>query len=488
MNLSRKSGTLISAVALSVLLFLGCRTRTTDNETLQPQTNLRVAPTLLQDYPGLGCRMFSTPTTGDPVGTVLDVDTDGTTIDGDRLSDLLVETNFVTLPKVTITKQQSAALGAVLNFLKYVPFKLMTSNALNSQLTMTITITNAAKESALESNIEKALNQKQVFVKRRPTAELLKKGTGGFVIAETYQATHIEFQFSRKELKSLSVDGSFDQIASIDPKHVRTNATTVSLIDDFPQYRRIFYLPKQIQRDGDGRFTLHTVGQHDLTNYIKFSDTNSSTQVIPTQIYNSGMMTTGPNSPIVIKTDVTDEKLQELATKEKQDKELAILIELREIQTKAKKLVDVQQEFIDGTMTTWTQLKKRFPFIRVVIWKNKGHYVWKVQSEEHYQWDANWDSVTAEPDFINNTVMWHIPAISFGKRGETTIRWVANEVIQEVPLNELPFMIKNAACPCIQNQPCLFVQTLSNNQMNPVFALGFHIVSKQEVKMQNFDE
>jgi hypothetical protein len=137
-------------------------------------------------------------------------------------------------------------------------------------------------------------------------------------------------------------------------------------------------------------------------------------------------------------------------------------------------------DFIPGTRATHAQMRDTFPFGYAIFSERDGRWSYDGRPSNKYQWSGNWSLVKITPDFSRKYVRWEIPsitAIKSGLRGanEYSNNWV---VFSAPIILNVRILVENPACPCFDNEPCLWVCTLGDDQRFPVFSLGFRISDK----------
>jgi hypothetical protein len=137
-------------------------------------------------------------------------------------------------------------------------------------------------------------------------------------------------------------------------------------------------------------------------------------------------------------------------------------------------------DFIPGTRATHAQMRNVFPFGYTIFSERDGRWTYDARPSEKYQWSGNWSLVKITPDFSRKCVMWEIPSITAIKSGSQGANEYSNNwIFFSVPLiPNFITLVENPVCPCFDNEPCLWVCTLNDDQRFPVFCIGFKIASE----------
>lgn len=135
-----------------------------------------------------------------------------------------------------------------------------------------------------------------------------------------------------------------------------------------------------------------------------------------------------------------------------------------------------QQDYIEGTEVTRKALDKFFPFGSVVFFYGQNRILRnEIFSNGMMEWTIDVAKVKIEPDFTTGKVKWEIPPVSIVSTNSKLF------IHQDFVNSKMIIMgeLKNGAFAQgpfdFGNNPVLYVATLSDNQLHPVFALGYRI-------------
>ena len=141
----------------------------------------------------------------------------------------------------------------------------------------------------------------------------------------------------------------------------------------------------------------------------------------------------------------------------------------------------LKPDYIEGTKKSRKDLEDTFSFGYVVFRLKDKIWTYQPYFEEHTRFQIEWSEVKIEPNFVNRTVSWNFPEVNFtnsphGNWGRRN-RWSAT-----IPMRENVFRSFRTLIPGFadRNDPSIFIGTLSENQLHPVFVIGFRIISEQE--------
>jgi hypothetical protein len=143
--------------------------------------------------------------------------------------------------------------------------------------------------------------------------------------------------------------------------------------------------------------------------------------------------------------------------------------------------VGAQQDLFAGTKYTKQSIEQFFPFGYVVFALRDGkRWLYDNQSAPELRWDVPGFLKTVEitPDFSIGKVHWKIAKINATGSSVTV---VDGRIEQTTTLADGRYHIDTGFLR--PNIPLLHLMTLSANQANPVFAIGFRIVPMKELNV-----
>jgi len=128
------------------------------------------------------------------------------------------------------------------------------------------------------------------------------------------------------------------------------------------------------------------------------------------------------------------------------------------------------KDYIPGTEYTHGNLDKAFPFGYAVIYGSQNkRYRYEVITNKLMDWTFDLNQTQIEPDFASGSVSIKMPSIS-GDSTNITIR--VERGTFTMPLRKGVF---RRAAFYLGSNPVPHLAVLSDNQQNPVFAIGFRI-------------
>jgi hypothetical protein len=134
----------------------------------------------------------------------------------------------------------------------------------------------------------------------------------------------------------------------------------------------------------------------------------------------------------------------------------------------------IENGFIKGTHVTESDLDTDFPFGWVVFFLHQGEQtIHKVDPGGHLKYTINWDDVIIKPNQSDRTVEWTIPHFSVSGKSHGVDNTVQNAFKMLDDIEGVHFFYDFFF---ESDQPTMGVETLSNDQRNPIFALGFRVV------------
>ena len=143
------------------------------------------------------------------------------------------------------------------------------------------------------------------------------------------------------------------------------------------------------------------------------------------------------------------------------------------LQTSTPVPTSSRPESVPSTGIPYAKLEALFPFGYVVFLMGKGKHTYEPEPSEKLRWIADWSKVEIIPDFSKRTVRWNIPSLS----STTTAHHL--QVLRQQTGGMYPldtkriFAIKSMY---VENEPLIWVGTLSDDQRFPIFVLGFRIL------------
>jgi hypothetical protein len=135
--------------------------------------------------------------------------------------------------------------------------------------------------------------------------------------------------------------------------------------------------------------------------------------------------------------------------------------------------------YIEGTTIRLSDLDNEFPYGWVAFRRATGdQWTHQVDPHGHLRYNINWDDVKIEPDPSTEQVKWSIPFSAIGAPFQISIEngMISNQVPMIVG-QRIGFYYLDFGHP----EVLPYVETLSNDQRRPVFALGFRIPTSDEV-------
>jgi hypothetical protein len=139
-----------------------------------------------------------------------------------------------------------------------------------------------------------------------------------------------------------------------------------------------------------------------------------------------------------------------------------------------------QPDYIDGTQFTHKQMEDFFPFGYAILYPNENkRFRYEVFKTGQMEWTIDLAKVKVETDFTAGKVTVTLPknwSASGGPQNNTVI--MDNSTIKM----EMPLTLGNCNPVGIVfgNTPCPYLLVLSVDQRNPVFAMGYRILTKQK--------
>jgi hypothetical protein len=142
-----------------------------------------------------------------------------------------------------------------------------------------------------------------------------------------------------------------------------------------------------------------------------------------------------------------------------------------------------QPDFIEGTQFTYKQLEQAFPFgYAVYFYAEKTQMSYDVFTNGMFDWNTDWRSIQIEPNFANGTVSLKIPVVNANNESD-------NQHFRNFTINPTIAMKTGEITPIDyihpSNGPIPFVLVLSDDQRNPVFAVGLRIETDEEYRKQH---
>jgi hypothetical protein len=129
----------------------------------------------------------------------------------------------------------------------------------------------------------------------------------------------------------------------------------------------------------------------------------------------------------------------------------------------------VERDTIRGTQTTHKELEDAFPFGYVVVRLADAHWTYEPdQSLITVKFD--WSKIKVVPNAANHTVSWNIP--------DFDLEWPSGQQVTGNSIYDLIIpMTTNVFSAGIRTpgEPEMMFTTLNDNQLHPVFVLGFRI-------------
>jgi hypothetical protein len=133
--------------------------------------------------------------------------------------------------------------------------------------------------------------------------------------------------------------------------------------------------------------------------------------------------------------------------------------------------------FIPGTRFTFPEIRERFPLGYVIFSGTDGEFRFKAHPTDRLVWECDWSLTTIKPDFRKGEVAWTIRDLgAFYIREGQKIPVVTAKNVHlnyRVPLVGFHASQTPVSSP---NSPDMILGTLSNDQLNPVFIVGFAIL------------
>jgi hypothetical protein len=128
-------------------------------------------------------------------------------------------------------------------------------------------------------------------------------------------------------------------------------------------------------------------------------------------------------------------------------------------------------DYIEGTEFTRKQLSDAFPFGYAIIYFGQNEISsYEIVKSGLMEWKIDIDKISIKPNFFSGKVYWTFPPY-FGFGNE-----IKNVTISNVPIAcDLKSGVSQRAPVNFGNNPVLYVTTLSDNQLHPVFSIGFRI-------------
>jgi len=141
----------------------------------------------------------------------------------------------------------------------------------------------------------------------------------------------------------------------------------------------------------------------------------------------------------------------------------------------------VQPDYIEGTRVTHSDLGYMFPYGYGIIYLNRDKRLkYEVFKTGKTEWVLDWDKVKIEPDVSKQIVHWSVPIV------ETKITKVPNGNAFKMVGGSIstdstfkPGEYRRAGV-YMESVPVMHVGTLSDNQLTPVFVIGFRIPLESE--------
>ena len=134
-------------------------------------------------------------------------------------------------------------------------------------------------------------------------------------------------------------------------------------------------------------------------------------------------------------------------------------------------------DYIPGTLITHSQLKNLFPFGYIIVSFRDGYEAFDPRlQEDQLKIDVDWKQIKITPDFEKRTVVWEVRNMHVYKphsRAE-----IADLNIRQ----EYPMTVGSAFLYPLgfgKASPHIHFGTLNDNQVSPIFVLGFRIPEKR---------
>lgn len=134
---------------------------------------------------------------------------------------------------------------------------------------------------------------------------------------------------------------------------------------------------------------------------------------------------------------------------------------------------------IRGTKFTHEQLEENFPFGYVVFRLADAKWIYEPDQsllEKH----IDWAKVAITPDFSKKTVDWYIPHLNLTwTRFNIRLANIGASVTTPMTIGRFHYFEPVRFGGVNQGEPAMCLGTLSDNQLHPVFVLGFRIPSQK---------
>jgi hypothetical protein len=138
-------------------------------------------------------------------------------------------------------------------------------------------------------------------------------------------------------------------------------------------------------------------------------------------------------------------------------------------------------DFIPGTQITHAQLRHMFPFGYVLISFRDGKEGFDPRLEEdQLKIDVDWNQIQITPDFEKRTVLWDVKNMHVYKP-RTSMEIGSLNIRQTFPMKVgVPY--EYPASFGRKPSPHIYFATVNDNQVTPVFVMGFRIPQKPDSK------
>jgi hypothetical protein len=137
-----------------------------------------------------------------------------------------------------------------------------------------------------------------------------------------------------------------------------------------------------------------------------------------------------------------------------------------------------QPDYIEGTQFTHNQITDVFPFGYAVFRLQGGKCIYEPDKNQHLKVDIDWSGVKFMPDFVNKMVRFEIPSASFSIPEAAILIKDCHIGPGDEPMQVGHAYIVPVGFDFAYTEPQLYMGTLSDNELNPVFVLGFRIPQK----------